>query len=55
MAMPTQDREVSVEKFHKQRAVNVTVPGSYVLPNWYDPQANFGPLLAGPSAFHLSA
>jgi hypothetical protein len=28
---------VSVEKFQKQRAVNVKVPGSYVLPNWYDP------------------
>ncbi len=29
---------VSVEKFQKQRAVNVAVPGSYILPNWYDPQ-----------------
>lgn len=29
---------MSVEKFLKQRAVNVTVTGNYVLPNWYDPQ-----------------
>jgi hypothetical protein len=29
---------VSIEKFLKQRAVNITVGGSYTLPNWYDPQ-----------------
>jgi hypothetical protein len=29
---------VSVEKFLKQRAVNVAVAGSYTLSNWYDPQ-----------------
>jgi hypothetical protein len=27
---------VSVEKFLKQRAVNISVGGSYTLPNWYD-------------------
>jgi hypothetical protein len=27
-----------VEKFLKQRAVTVAVPGNYTLPNWYDPQ-----------------
>ena len=29
---------MSVEKFLKQRAVNVAVIGNYVLPNWYDSQ-----------------
>jgi hypothetical protein len=29
---------LSVETFLKQRAVNIAVPGSYTLPNWYDPQ-----------------
>jgi hypothetical protein len=29
---------LSVEKFLKQRAVNVSLPGNYTLPNWYDPQ-----------------
>jgi hypothetical protein len=29
---------LSVEKFLKQRAVNIAVAGSYTLPNWYDPQ-----------------
>lgn len=29
---------MSIEKFLKQRAVNVAVGGSYILPNWYDPQ-----------------
>jgi PilZ domain len=29
---------LSVEKFLKQRAVNIAVAGNYVLPNWYDPQ-----------------
>ena len=29
---------MSVEKFLKQRAVNVAVAGNYTLPNWYDPQ-----------------
>jgi PilZ domain len=29
---------LSVEKFLKQRAVNIAVGGSYTLPNWYDPQ-----------------
>jgi hypothetical protein len=29
---------LSVEKFLRQRAVNVAVIGNYVLPNWYDPQ-----------------
>jgi hypothetical protein len=28
---------LSVEKFLKQRAVNVVVDGRYTLPNWYDP------------------
>jgi hypothetical protein len=27
---------VSVERFLKQRAVNIAVEGSYMLPNWYD-------------------
>jgi hypothetical protein len=29
---------LSVETFLKQRAVNIAVPGNYILPNWYDPQ-----------------
>jgi hypothetical protein len=29
---------VSVEKFLRQRAVNIAVGGHYTLPNWYDPQ-----------------
>ena len=29
---------MSVEKFLKQRAVNIAVNGSYTLSNWYDPQ-----------------
>ena len=29
-----------VQDFLSQRAVNVTVDGSYMLPNWYDPQGN---------------
>ncbi|QOZ28295.1 PilZ domain-containing protein [Bradyrhizobium sp. CCBAU 51753] len=29
---------MSVEKFLKQRAVKITVDGSYMLPNWYDAQ-----------------
>jgi hypothetical protein len=29
---------VSIEKFLKQRAVNIAVGGNYTLPNWYDPQ-----------------
>jgi hypothetical protein len=29
---------LSVEKFLKQRAVSLSLPGSYILPNWYDPQ-----------------
>ena len=29
---------MSVEKFLKQRAVNITVGGSYTLANWYDRQ-----------------
>ena len=29
---------MSVEKFLKQRAVRITVEGSYTLPNWYDPE-----------------
>jgi len=29
---------LSVEKFLRQRAVNIAVGGSYTLPNWYDPQ-----------------
>jgi hypothetical protein len=29
---------VPVQDFLNQRAVNVTVDGSYTLPNWYDPQ-----------------
>ncbi len=28
----------SVERFLKQRAVNIIVGGNYTLPNWYDPQ-----------------
>ena len=27
---------MSVERFLKQRAVNIAVDGSYTLPNWYD-------------------
>lgn len=27
-----------IEKFLKQRAVNIVVGGNYTLPNWYDPQ-----------------
>lgn len=27
-----------VQDFLNQRAVNVSVGGSYTLPNWYDPQ-----------------
>jgi hypothetical protein len=29
---------LSVEKFLKQRGVNLSLPGNYTLPNWYDPQ-----------------
>lgn len=29
---------MSVEKFLKQRAIRITVNGSYTLPNWYDAQ-----------------
>jgi hypothetical protein len=29
---------VSIERFLKQRAVDLTMDGTYVLPNWYDPQ-----------------
>ncbi len=29
---------MSVDKFLKQRAVNIAVGGNYTLPNWYDPQ-----------------
>jgi hypothetical protein len=29
---------VSIERFRKQRAVDIAMAGSYVLPNWYDPQ-----------------
>jgi hypothetical protein len=29
---------LSVEKFLKQRALNLSLPGNYTLPNWYDPQ-----------------
>jgi hypothetical protein len=29
---------VAVQEFLNQRAVSVTVGGSYILPNWYDPQ-----------------
>jgi hypothetical protein len=29
---------VSVEKFLKQRAVNISLTGKYTLPNWYDPR-----------------
>jgi PilZ domain len=29
---------VSIERFLKQRAVDLMVDGTYVLPNWYDPQ-----------------
>lgn len=29
---------MSIQKFLRQRAVNVTVSGNYTLPNWYDPQ-----------------
>jgi hypothetical protein len=29
---------VSIERFRRQRAVDIKVAGSYVLPNWYDPQ-----------------
>jgi hypothetical protein len=33
-----EDLPLSVEKFLKQRAVNVAVVGNYTLPNWFDPQ-----------------
>ena len=29
---------MSIERFLKQRAVNLVMDGTYVLPNWYDPQ-----------------
>jgi len=29
---------VSIERFLKQRAVDIAMDGTYVLPNWYDPQ-----------------
>jgi len=29
---------VSIERFLKQRAVDIVMDGTYVLPNWYDPQ-----------------
>jgi hypothetical protein len=29
---------VSIERFLKQRAVDIVMEGTYVLPNWYDPQ-----------------
>jgi hypothetical protein len=29
---------VSIERFRRQRAVDIKMAGSYVLPNWYDPQ-----------------
>ena len=32
------ERTVSVEKFLKQRAVNIALGGSYTLSNWYDPR-----------------
>lgn len=29
-----------IERFYKQRAVNIAVLGSYSLPNWHDPEGN---------------
>jgi hypothetical protein len=29
---------VSIERFLRQRAVDIVMDGTYVLPNWYDPQ-----------------
>src|ERR1700761_8822353 len=29
---------VSIERFRRQRAVDIKMAGTYVLPNWYDPQ-----------------
>jgi len=29
---------VPTQKFLKQRAVRIAVPGEYSLPNWYDPE-----------------
>jgi hypothetical protein len=29
---------VTIERFRRQRAVDIKMAGSYVLPNWYDPQ-----------------
>lgn len=29
---------MSIERFRRQRAVDIKTAGSYVLPNWYDPQ-----------------
>ena len=29
---------MSIERFLKQRAVDIVMEGTYVLPNWYDPQ-----------------
>jgi hypothetical protein len=34
----SEDAPVSVEKFFKQRAVNIAVGGSYTLANWYNRQ-----------------
>jgi PilZ domain len=33
-----EDLVVSIERFLKQRAVDIVMEGTYVLPNWYDPQ-----------------
>ena len=29
---------MSIERFLKQRAVDIVMEGTYVLSNWYDPQ-----------------
>src|ERR1700761_9849886 len=29
---------VSIERFRRQRAVDIKMAGTYVLPNWYDPE-----------------
>jgi hypothetical protein len=34
----SRESTLSIKNFLRQRAVNITVSGSYTLPNWYDPR-----------------
>ena len=34
---------MSIQRFLKQRAVDIVMDGTYVLPNWYDPQGKLRP------------